>query len=165
MNSFTPRAAPAWISAATRRQMLLGLSATLVLVASFARAPHAEEGAVISAQEALALARSGDIVLIDVRSTEEWRQTGVPAGARAVTIHDPDGLQGFLDSVRLEVDGDTSTRIAVICARGNRSTVAQQVLTEAGFENVLNVREGMFGNDDGPGWLAQSFPVDDCKRC
>ena len=86
MNCFTPQAAPAWVSRTSRRRMLLGLSATLAFVASFTQAPHADDGSVISAQEALALARSGDIVLIDVRSTEEWRQTGVPSGARAVTM-------------------------------------------------------------------------------
>ena len=147
-----------------RRRFLHGITASAFLVL-LPGVSGGEEIQVISAEKALRLARSGDILLIDVRSSEEWRQTGVPAGARQVTIHDPNGLPGFLDSVRTEVGNDLNTRIAVICARGNRSTLAQQVLTEAGFTNVLNVREGMFGSADGPGWLAQKLPVDDCRLC
>ena len=37
---------------------------------------------IISADDALRLAESGQIVLVDVRSPQEWRQTGVPSGAR-----------------------------------------------------------------------------------
>ena len=149
---------------ATRRRFLRGIAASSGL-ALLPGASRSDEMRVISAEDALSLAKSGDILLIDVRSAEEWRQTGVPAGARQVTIHDPNGLQGFLDSVKAEAGNDLNTRIAVICARGNRSTIAQQVLTESGFSNVLNVREGMFGSADGPGWLAQKLPVDDCRVC
>ncbi len=39
-------------------------------------------GPVISADDALRLAESGQVVLVDVRSPQEWRQTGVPSGAR-----------------------------------------------------------------------------------
>jgi rhodanese-related sulfurtransferase len=140
----------------------MAASAALVILSGSAKSDEME---VISAADALSLARSGDILLIDVRSSGEWRQTGVPAGARQVTIHDPNGLRGFLDSIKAEVGNDLNTRIALICARGNRSTIAQRVLTEAGFTNVLNVREGMFGSADGPGWLAQKLPVDDCRLC
>ena len=82
-----------------------------------------------------------------------------------VTIHDPNGLAGFLAAVTAEVGGDLETPIALICARGNRSMLAQQVLSEAGFSTVLNIREGMLGSASGPGWLARNLPVDDCTDC
>ncbi len=120
---------------------------------------------VIGADEALGRAETGEVLLIDVRSPQEWRQTGVPKGARQVTIHDPKGLAGFISAVKVEVGGDLDLPIAVICAQGNRSTFAQKALTEAGFTNVLNIREGMLGSPSGPGWLSRRLPVDDCTRC
>ena len=125
----------------------------------------AGSGDVVSADEALVRAETGEVLLIDVRSPQEWGQTGVPKGAHQVTIHDPRGLAGFISAIKVEVGGDLDMPIAVICARGNRSTLAQKVLTEAGFTNVLNVREGMLGSPSGPGWLSRRLPVDDCTRC
>ena len=122
-------------------------------------------GPVIAADEAQRLAQAGEILLIDVRSPQEWRQTGVPAGARAVTIHDPNGLVGFLGAVQRELGGDFDSPIAVICARGNRSSLAQSALNEAGYSRVLNIREGMLGSVDGPGWLARGLPTEACAGC
>ncbi len=122
-------------------------------------------GGVIDADEALRLTRSGELILIDVRSRQEWRQTGVPAGARPVTIHNPNGLVGFLEEIRRELAGEFDRPIAVICAQGNRSTLAQSALSQAGYSRVLNVREGLFGSADGPGWLARGLPTDACETC
>ena len=129
-----------------------------------AQAGHAV-GAVLRADEALRLAQAGEIVLVDVRSPQEWRQTGVPAGARRVTIHNADGLVGFLNAMRRELDGEFDRPIAVICAQGNRSSVAQSALSEAGYSQVFNIREGMLGSADGPGWLSRGLPTDDCGAC
>jgi hypothetical protein len=38
-------------------------------------------------------------------------------------------------------------------------------LNEAGYTQVFNIREGMLGNTDGPGWLARGLPTDDCSGC
>jgi len=60
---------------------------------------------------------------------------------------------------------DRDRPIALICARGNRSTVASSALTQAGYTHVYNIREGMFGSPDGPGWLARGLPTDPCSAC
>ena len=137
--------------------------------ADSAQAGHAGAGPVgddvLHADEAWHMAEAGDLLLVDVRSPQEWRQTGVPAGARPVTIHTADGLVGFLDSIRKELNGDFDRPIAVICARGNRSSLAQSALNEAGYSQVLNIREGMLGSADGPGWLSRGLPIDDCGAC
>jgi len=44
---------------------------------------------VMTAEQAMQLAAAGEIVVIDVRSPQEWQQTGVPAGAQLVTILSP----------------------------------------------------------------------------
>jgi len=122
-------------------------------------------GEVIAADQAMRLAASGKIVVVDVRSSQEWQQTGVPAGARLVTIHQPDGLIGFIDAMGDALGENRSRPIALICAQGNRSSVASSALAQAGYTQVYNIREGMFGSPDGPGWLARGLPTDSCGTC
>ncbi len=122
-------------------------------------------GELIAADQAMRLATSGEIVVVDVRSPQEWQQTGVPAGARLVTIHQPDGLIGFIDAMGDALGEDRNRPIALICARGNRSSVASSALAQAGYTQVYNIREGMFGSPDGPGWLARGLPTDPCNIC
>ncbi len=122
-------------------------------------------GNVIGADQAMQLAASGAIVVVDVRSPQEWRQTGVPAGARLVTIHQPDGLIGFIEAMGDTLGEDRNRPIALICARGNRSSLASSALAEAGYTQVYNIREGMLGSPDGPGWLARGLPTDPCSTC
>lgn len=111
-------------------------------------------------------AQAGTRTLIDVRYVTEWRQTGVPVGAKGIAIHDQKGLTGFIEQVTKAVKGKKDTPIALICAWGYRSTKAAQALAAAGFKNIKDVREGMLGNpDDGPGWLKRWLPIQPCKSC
>ena len=144
---------------AGRRTMILAL---LVAVALLLPAPSsaAEDGGLIAADAAYRQAKREALTIFDVRSPGEWRQTGVPAGARRVTIHDPGGLAGFVAAMKRATDGDLDRPLAVICARGNRSTRARQALRAAGFKNVGNIREGMLGSAFGPGWLGRGLPVE-----
>ena len=152
--------------AARRRALVAILLAGLLAAAVFTGAAAAAGSSeILTPAAALSQAEAGDITLIDVRSPGEWQATGVPQGARQVTIHDPQGLQGFVRAVLAEVEGDLDRPIAVICARGNRSTIAHDVLTSAGFTAVYNVREGMLGSADGPGWLSRAMPTEACRRC
>ncbi len=110
--------------------------------------------------------QAGIRTLIDVRHVTEWCQTGVPAGAREISIHDPKGLAGFIEKVTKAVNGKKDTPITLICACGYRSAKAAQGLAAAGFDNIKDVREGMLGNpDDGPGWLKRRLPTRPCKTC
>jgi len=116
--------------------------------------------AVLPADQAYQAAQAGRLTLIDVRTPAEWRETGVPVGAIRADLKDPGGPAAFVATVTAALKGDKTTAVAVICRSGNRSTHAQQVLQEAGFSAVSNIREGMAGNPvDGPGWLARHLPV------
>ncbi len=120
---------------------------------------------VIAADRAMSLAATGKLVVVDVRSPQEWQQTGVPAGSLQVTIHQPDGLVGFVDAMNETLGPDHARPVALICARGNRSTLASSALAEAGYTQVYNIREGMLGSPDGPGWLARGLPTEPCGGC
>ena len=78
----------------------------------------------IDGPKALAGVTAGEMTLIDVRSPAEWRQTGVPRGARTVTIHDPKCMPGFVAAVTQAVRGRKNQPIALICAHSGRSTRA-----------------------------------------
>lgn len=109
------------------------------------------------------MAASGDILLVDVRSPAEWRATGVPRNAQQISMHGPDGIAGLLAGVKKATAGDPSRPVAVICARGNRSTRIAAVLEQHGYTSVHNVQEGMLGRGDQPGWLKSDLPVRPCN--
>lgn len=135
-----------------------GLTGTYVLAG--------DPAPVMGAEEAAAKARSGQIAILDVRSAAEWRRTGIPAGAKTVTIHDPEGMNGFVSAAKRAVDGDLDAPVALICHSGVRSSRAAEALRGAGFTRIHNIREGMAGNArDGAGWIARGLPLESCARC
>ena len=132
---------------------------SLVLVLWTGSGVRAAEN-IISAPDARAAALAGSVIIIDVRSPREWRQTGVPSGARTVTIHNRNGIKASIAQMAKAVGGDKSKPIALICAAGARSARALKILTAAGFTKIQNVSEGMLGRPDaGPGWLKRGLPV------
>ncbi|MEM9683742.1 MAG: rhodanese-like domain-containing protein, partial [Pseudomonadota bacterium] len=100
---------------------------------------------IISAPTAQKRLSAGELILIDIRSPKEWSETGVPMGARAITMHNPKGKRAFLEAIKTAVNGNQSQEIALICAVGGRSRWAQGFLTKHGFTNVTDVSEGMLG--------------------
>ena len=143
------------------RQLLVGgLAAAALLLAALLGLQRGEEG-VLSAAEASARAAAGELLIVDVRTPAEWRETGIPYGAARADIYASD----FLAQVGRIVGGDRSRPIAVICARGNRSARARQVLAAAGFAAVYDIKEGMVGGAHGRGWLADGQPTEPCRTC
>lgn len=105
----------------------------------------------LSAREAYDKLRAGEIALIDVRTPEEWRQTGVPEGAKRATLQDAD----FLKQVMAHIGGFEAP-VAFICRSGQRSGQAAAQARAVGFTQVYNVVGGVEGPD---GWLAERLPV------
>lgn len=103
---------------------------------------------------AYAAAIEGRSTLIDIRHPDEWAATGIAQGAISLDMRDTEFAQKLLALVP-----DPNARIALICARGVRSRHLAGQLTEAGFTNMIDVPEGMFGSGAGPGWLAAGLPV------
>lgn len=112
----------------------------------------------ITPPQARALAAEGKLLLIDVRTPAEWRETGVPAGARLINLRQ----SGFVDQVLRAVGNDKAAPIGVICRSGSRSAQAQALLQAEGFTNVVNVSHGVLG---GQGWLQAGLPLEPCPTC
>jgi len=113
-------------------------------------------------------AQAGELTIIDVRLPQEWAKTGLPEGAKAVSLQNPATLEvrpGFVSDVLRALGGDKDRPIALICARGHRSAFAQALLERAGFSEVQDISEGMIGGENGPGWLARDLPTEPCDVC
>lgn len=118
-----------------------------------ARVP--QQGAkMISAAEAHAAAMSGEILLVDIRTPEEWRATGIGQGAVPIDMRRDDFLEALAAA-----GGARDRRIALICRSGNRSARLAKQLQEAGYSGVADVSGGMLGSAAGAGWTAAGLPV------
>ena len=91
----------------------------------------------------------------------------MPEGAARVSLVSVRGVlnKTFVNDVLAQVGNDRTKPIATICARGNRSSFAQDPLAQSGFTSVYSISEGMFGSGFGPGWLARGLPVEPCQGC
>ncbi len=143
----------------------LAVAATASMMLLSINACSRESGPTLAAPEAYAQAQAGKLTLIDIRRPDEWRQTGVAKDALQINMAHPQGMAGFVQQVTAELGGDRNVPIGLICRTGNRTTQMQQVLREAGFTQVYNVKEGMAGGVAGPGWIARGLPLQACDRC
>jgi len=109
---------------------------------------------VIRTHEAL---RSDLIRLIDVRSHIEWTETGVAKNAWPISLHE-DRFADRLFAARALAQGRI---VAIICATGGRSGRVTRSLYDAGYEDFVDVSEGMLGSTRGPGWIASGLPIVD----
>ncbi|GFE63924.1 rhodanese-like domain-containing protein [Litoreibacter roseus] len=114
------------------------------------------QGDRIDAPTAYELAKSGDILLIDIRRPDEWAKTGSGVGAARLDMRRTD----FIDALDILTEGRRDRPVALICARGVRSARLNNLLVEAGFTRIIDVPEGMLGSAAGPGWIARDLPLD-----
>lgn len=87
---------------------------------------------VISPEEAHALIRSDEAVLIDVRSREEWQDARVEG-----SIHIP-----WHDLRTRYTELDPAQQYIVMCRGGQRASIAVSILKMHGFSRILNLGGG-----------------------
>ena len=98
----------------------------------------------------LALGENSDLILIDVRRTEELTEKGIIAVVDQEQIAIP--LESFIaDSGMWPADKDAE--IVVYCGSGHRSTMAMTMLLTEGYTNVTSLKGG-FG-----AWAEAGLPV------
>lgn len=142
------------------KRWLRGAFVALALIGGVACSSESA-GPELEAPEALRRVQAGELILIDIRRPEEWRQTGVAQGALRLDMRDPK----FVDVLLEKSGGRMDAPIGLICRTGNRTTAVQKALLGMGFKQIYNVREGMAGSAAGPGWLKRGLPVEPCARC
>lgn len=125
---------------------------------------NAETQQQMSVQEVHRLSSKGELFLVDIRSVEEWKQTGLAPQAIPMTIHQRGGIPQFSKQLLTLLEGDKNKRVAVICAGGVRSARVQKYLKRQGFSNIIDVNEGMIGGWFTQGWIEQGLPVKPYKN-
>lgn len=140
--------------------LLLALMLPVVAHAQQPAAPSSPAAALpaaMSAAEAHTAADAGKVVLIDIRSDDEWRESGVPASAYAISMHQ--SQPAFLKGLAVATKGDKTTPIALVCATGSRSAFLAGWLKRNGYTAVIDVREGVDGGRYGKGWVKAGLPI------
>jgi rhodanese-related sulfurtransferase len=100
----------------------------------------------VSTEEARKMLESGQVQLIDVRESWEYKSGHIP-GARLVP------LNTFLRQPKQFVPGD-SARLMFVCAVGERSAVACEMAAAVGCKEVYNISGGTSG------WMAKGYPIE-----
>lgn len=135
-----------------RRAFLWALGAA----AAFPSVSVAKPG-VVTAQAAHEAVSNGKMILIDIRTTGEWLQTGVAEGAWPLDMTD----EAFGPRIMAVLQRNPEHQVAVICRTGNRTGHLITVLAKNGVTGILDVSEGMAGGPNGKGWIPSGLPVVD----
>jgi rhodanese-related sulfurtransferase len=136
--------------------LLRPLIVTLALTATLITATAQDTPLNITPVEAARLVADKKAILIDIRTPEEWKETGVAEGAHRLDMNDP----MFTAKLSKIVEGDRTKPVALICRTANRTrTVQAALMQQGGYSRVINVEGGMIGNSADKGWIAHGLPV------
>ncbi len=140
-----------------RRTVLFSIAAAIAIPARAAIAQDAEIWQALQAHDALVADR---IRMIDVRSRDEWTDTGLAELAWPISMHEG-RFSKRLFAARELANGRP---VALICATGGRSGSLMRSLRRGGYEGFIDVSEGMMGSRRGPGWINSGLPVVGIKK-
>jgi len=140
---------------ANRRGFLFGAIGSAVVALSLTAKPASAAETVISTPDAYVAAKAGNIILVDIRTPAEWKQTGIAEGAIALDMTD----KSFLESLNKLRATYPDKPIALICRTGNRSGGVFDYLNKRGFADLMDVSEGMAGGPNGKGWIPRGLPT------
>jgi len=101
------------------------------------------------------------IVLLDVRTQEEWDNVGKPDG-------DKIGLKTYFLEIRRDAFFDfvqefknlnisQDKEVLVICASGERSQITAELLSRENYKSI-NISDGFMGSQEGEGWKNNGLP-------
>ena len=85
------------------------------------------------------------LLVIDIRTSDEWNTTGIIEGAKKITFFNDRG-QPLLADWFFEVGHlikDKTTPFIIYCAHASRSKALGEGLIQMGFENVYELKGGI----------------------
>ena len=132
------------------RSVLLATALLAVAVSTPARAEVSD----IDNTELERLLSNG-VSVVDIRTPEEWAQTGIIEGSHLQTFFDREGrydARAWLSAVTAITT--TGEPIVLICHSGGRSEAVSRLLSDAfGYQRVYNVHKGIAQ------WIAEGRPT------
>ncbi|WP_457625365.1 rhodanese-like domain-containing protein [Persephonella sp.] len=99
----------------------------------------------VSAEEFKKLMKEKDVVILDVRTPEEYDKDGHIKGANLIPV------QVFR---YIYLPGLRDKKVLVYCRSGNRSVAASKILEQMGVKKVFNLKGGILE------WKSKKFPVE-----
>lgn len=99
----------------------------------------------LTAAELARLIGRENVVLIDVRETDEFRGDHIK-GAQHIPL-------GSIPAKLSELEKHKSDQVLLYCRSGNRSSTAANMMVKAGFSNVGHLAGGIMA------WKAENYPV------
>lgn len=114
--------------------------------ASASPAPANTSPEKITAAELMARMEKGKLFIVDVRTPEEYRSGHVPG---AINLPLPE-----LSSRMSELASHAHSDVYVICEAGARSARATEMLAQAGFDHLHDVRDGTRA------WRQADYPLE-----
>lgn len=132
-----------------RTSLLVGAVLAAVLIGAIVQAREPAKMGVEAAREAVQAER---MVLVDIRTPAEWRETGIPDVAVPLDMRQ----KGFVQSLLALREAHPDRALGLICAVGGRSAHVAGWLRQNGVEGVVDVSAGMLTRE---GWLARGLPV------
>lgn len=102
-------------------------------------------------------------LVVDVRTPEEWRKSGMIPGSRGLTYFDANGgydRVGWLNQLK-PLRNSPDQPVILVCRSGHRSAeVGKMMVNEAGYAKVYQLEKGV------KGWSAEGRLLDgQCKTC
>lgn len=88
---------------------------------------------------------SKHIPIIDIRTKEEWKRTGIIKDSILLTFYDSDGrfnADSFFRNLK-SAELDKESEFAILCRSGNRSNRVTRFLKSKGYKYVINLAGGI----------------------
>ncbi|PWD99745.1 rhodanese-like domain-containing protein [Marinilabilia rubra] len=117
----------------------------ITLIFLFFRSEASGQGELLCCDFYRILNTSGNVLLLDVQSKEEYQKHRIPDHIYA-------GQKSILLDVVAKVN--KKTKILVYCTEGKRSASVLEILKKRGYTNVFHLKGGIIK------WEKESFPVD-----
>ena len=113
----------------------------------------------ITATDARKILEQKDVFLLDVRTPAEYNYSHIKGAKliplKNVPVHDPVNLSDnrLLPKRMKELPKNKNTKIVVYCYTGKRGGIASQMIADAGYKRVYNIKDGL------PTWVNAGYPV------
>ena len=114
----------------------------------------------LTLQEAHSLYMNKNLTIIDVRTINEWKMTGIIPTSILINMHDDKYQErnGFVTEITKILLEYQDKNVAFICASGARSKIITDYLINKGYKNIYHIPDGIMGKQN-DGWLFNGYPL------
>ena len=114
----------------------------------------------LNLQEAHDSYKDDKIIIVDVRTKKEWKETGIIPNSILLNMHNDsyEENKNFVNDLTAYLSKNPNENIAFICASGSRSEIVVNYFTEKGYNNLSHIPDGIVGKNN-DGWLFLGFPL------